>query len=129
MHADKKTEEYKHQELTGKIICCAFEVQNNLGCGFFEKVYQKALLYELKSKGFKVETQKPIKILYKDQNIGIYIADIIVEEKIIVELKTVEFLTKIHTAQTLNYLKASGYEIGFILNFARPRLEYKRVVI
>ncbi|MDO9543083.1 MAG: GxxExxY protein [Kiritimatiellia bacterium] len=129
MHSDKKTKEYKHQDLTGKIISCAFEVQNSLGCGFLEKVYQKALLYELQTKGLKVEIQKPIKIFYKDQNIGIYIADLIVEEKVIVELKTAEFLTKIHLAQTLNYLKASGYEVGLILNFARPRLEYKRVVI
>lgn len=126
MHTDK---EYKHHELTGKIIGCAFEVQNNLGCGFLEKVYQKALLYELQANGLTVETQKSLKIVYKDQNIGTYLADLIVEGKIIVELKTVEFLTKVHMAQTLNYLKASGYEVGLILNFARPKLEYKRVIV
>ncbi|MDP2922786.1 MAG: GxxExxY protein [Candidatus Omnitrophota bacterium] len=125
----KKQGEYKYEELTGKIIACAFEVQNNLGCGFLEKVYHKALLYELKKNGLKVETQKAIKIVYKGEEIGIYIADFVIEDKVIVELKTVEFLSKIHKAQTLNYLKASGCEVGLILNFARPKLEYKRVVI
>lgn len=135
MHTDKikihtdKTEEYKHRELTGEIISCAFEVQNSLGCGFLEKVYQRALIYEFQAKGLKVEIEKPIKIVYKGQNIGIYVADLIVEGKVIVELKTVDFLTKVHTAQTLNYLKASGYEVGLILNFARPKLEYKRLVV
>lgn len=129
MHTDKKSEEYKYQELTGKIISCAFEVQNNLGCGFLEKVYQRALVYELQTKGLKVEIEKPIKIVYKGQNIGTYIADFIIEDKVILEIKTVEFLTKVHTAQALNYLKASGYEVGLILNFARPKLEYKRVVV
>jgi len=129
MHADKKAGEYKYMELTGKIINCAFEVQNNLGCGFLEKVYQKALLYELKTKGLKVENQKAIKIVYKGRDIGTYIADFVIEDKVIVELKTVEYLTKIHKAQTLNYLKASGYEVGLILNFARPKLEYKRVAV
>ena len=128
MHTDKKGEEYKYKELTGKIISCAFEVQNQLGCGFLEKVYQKALLYELQRAGLKTEAQKPIKIVYKDQGIGTYLADFVIEDKVIVELKTVEFLTKIHKAQTLNYLKASGYEVGLLLNFARPKLEYKRVV-
>jgi len=88
MHADAKVKKYKHEALTGKIIRCAFEVQNNLGCGFLEKVYQKALLYELKTAGFKVEAQKPIKIVYKDQDLGTYIADFVIESKVIVELKT-----------------------------------------
>lgn len=129
MHTDKKVGEYKYEELTGKIINCAFEVQNNLGCGFLEKVYHKALLYELQTSGLKVESQKAIKIVYKGQEIGIYIADFVIENKVVVELKTVEFLTTIHKAQTLNYLKASDYEVGLILNFARPKLEYKRVIV
>lgn len=128
MHTDKN-EEYKYQELTGKIISCAFEVQNNLGCGFLEKVYQRALIYEFQTNGLKVEIEKPIKIFYKGKNIGTYMADLIVEGKVIVEFKTAEFLTKVHTAQILNYLKAFGYEVGLILNFARPKLEYKRMVV
>ena len=129
MHTDRKVKEYKYEELTGKIISCAFEVQNNLGCGFLEKVYQNALLYELQIAGLKAEAQKPIKIVYKNRGIGTYIADFVIEDKVIVELKTVEFLTKIHKAQVLNYLKAAGFQVGLILNFARPKLEYKRVVV
>ena len=123
-----KDKEYKYQELTGKIIGCAFEVHNHLGCGFLEKVYEKALIYEMKTNGLRVERQKPIKITYKDQDVGTYLVDLVVGDRVIVELKTVEFLTKIHKAQVLNYLRASGFRVGLILNFSRPRLEYKRVV-
>lgn len=125
----KEEAEYKYQDLTGKIISCAFEVQNNLGCGFLEKVYHQALLRELQTNGLKVETQKAMNIVYKEQKIGTYIADFVVEDKVIIELKTAEFLTKVHKAQVLNYLKASGYKVGLLLNFARPKLEYKRLVI
>lgn len=127
MHIDKK--EYKHKGITEKIIFCAFEVQNNLGCGFLEKVYYKALAYEFNQARLKAELQKSIDIIYKGQEVGRYIPDFIIEEKIIVEVKTVEFLSKVHRAQILNYLKATGYEVGLILNFYNPRLEYKRVVI
>ena len=120
--------EYKHKELTGKILKLAFEVHNLLGCGFLEKVYERALLYELKNAGLKTETQKAIRILYKQQDVGTYIADIIVEGKVVIELKVAEFLATIHKAQVLNYLRATSYEVALILNFAKPRLEYKRVV-
>jgi len=128
MNTDKG-KKYKHQELTSKILSCAFEVHNTLGCGFLEKVYERAMILELQANGLSIETQKPIKITYKGKDVGNYIADIIVENKVIVELKTAEFLTKIHKAQLLNYLRATGYEVGLILNFARPKLEYKRVVV
>lgn len=123
------TDKYKHEKLTEKIIGCAFDVQNNLGCGFLEKVYERALLHEFQAIGLKAEPQKAMKIVYKGKEVGNYIADIVVEDKVIVELKTVEFLSKIHKAQVLNYLKAAGFEVGLILNFARPKLEYKRVVV
>ncbi len=131
INTDKKDDKhrYKYQELTGRILQCAFEVHNHLGCGFLEKVYERALIQELKAKNLKIEYQKSIKIYYKAEFIGNYIADIIVEDKVIVELKVVEFLTKIHKAQMINYLKATGYEVGLILNFAKPRLEYHRIVI
>ncbi len=103
-------------------------MHNALGCGFLEKVYERALILELKAKGLLLETQKGIKIAYKGQNVGTYVADIIVEDKVIVELKVANLLTIIHKAQVLNYLKASGYEVALILNFAKPKLEYKRVV-
>jgi len=123
------TEKYKYQELTGMILKSAFEVHNTLGCGFLEKVYEKALIYELKKKGLSLEVQKAIKIIYKGQEIGTYVADLVVEGKVIVELKVVDFLTSIHKAKALNYLKASGYEVALILNFAKPKLEYKRIVL
>lgn len=130
MNPDKtsKKEEYKYKELTGLILKLAFEVHNTLGCGFLEKVYERALIYEFKINNLKVETQKTMKIVYKDQNVGTYIADIVVEGKVIIELKAIDFLTTIHRAQVLNYLRASGYDVALILNFAKPRLEYKRVI-
>ncbi len=129
IHTDKKdTHRYKYGSLTEKIIGCAFEVQNNLGCGFLEKVYHRALTDEFEGKGLKFSINKSIKISYKKKEVGIYIPDFIVEDKIIVELKTVEFLTKIHVAQVVNYLKATGYTVGLVLNFNKPRLQYKRVV-
>ena len=126
MNSDKK--EYKYRDITGLILKFAFEVHNSLGCGFLEKVYERALIYELNKNDLKAETQKSMKITYKGQSVGIYTADLIVENKVIVELKTVDYLTIIHKAQALNYLKASGYDVALILNFAKPRLEYKRVV-
>ena len=123
-----KVTEYKHRELTGLILEAAFEVHNTLGCGFLEKVYERALICELKKRGLKLETQKAIKIKYKDQEVGTYVADLIVERKVIVELKVVNFLAAIHKAQALNYLRASNCEVALILNFAKPKLEYRRVV-
>lgn len=127
MNTDKK-ETYKYQDLTALILKLAFEVHNALGCGFLEKVYEKALIYELKEEDLKVEAQKPMKIVYKGQNVGTYLADIVVDDRVIIEIKTVDFLSMVHKAQILNYLKASGYEVALILNFAKPRLEYKRLV-
>jgi len=118
----------KYEELTGQVLKCAFEVHNALGCGFLEKVYEKALIHELKSCGLNVETQKAMRIEYKGENVGNYIADLVVNDKVIVELKTAACLTMIHKAQTLNYLRASGHEVALLLNFSKPRLEYKRVV-
>ena len=78
--------------------------------------------------GLKVETQKEIKVIYKGKEVGLYTADIVVEDKIIIELKVVEEIAKIHQAQLLNYLKATGYEVGLIINFAKPKLAYERLV-
>jgi GxxExxY protein len=122
------THRYKYGSLTEKIIRCAFEVHNNLGCGFLEKVYHRALTEEFKAKGLNFSINKSIKIFYKEKEVGLYIPDFIIENKVIVELKTVDFLTKAHIAQVINYLKATGYTVGLILNFNQPRLQYKRVV-
>jgi GxxExxY protein len=123
------TDKLKHEKITHDIIGAAFEVHNTLGCGFLEKVYENALVYELKQAGLKTETQKEFKVPYKKIAAGNYIADIVVEGKIILELKAVEEISKIHQAQLLNYLKASGYQVGLILNFAKTKLEYKRLVM
>ncbi|MBI4712252.1 MAG: GxxExxY protein [Planctomycetes bacterium] len=120
---------FEHKEIIHEILNASFEVHNTLGCGFLEKVYGKALLYELRRRGLKVEAQKEIKVYYKKVEVGNYIADMIVDGKVIIELKTVEEVVKIHEAQLLNYLKASGYKVGLILNFAKTKLEYKRLVM
>ena len=120
---------FKYKELTEQILGAAFEVHNTLGCGFLEKVYENALVYELKQRGLKVTSQKEIKVSYKSQEVGLYVCDILVGEQVIVEVKAVEGITGLHQAQLLNYLKGSGYEVGLILNFGKPKLEYKRLVV
>jgi len=106
-----------------------FEVNRILGSGFLEKVYENALLIELKTRGLKAESQVPVKVFYKEKTVGEYIVDILVEKKVIVELKTVEKFDKVHEAQLLNYLKASGIRIGLLVNFKHPKAEIKRMVL
>ena len=112
--------------LTGAIIGCAFEVLNELGSGFLESVYEKSLLVALKQKGLEAEMQKPIKVDFRGHVVGDFFADLIVEEKILIELKAIRQLAPQHEAQIINYLKATGIETGLLLNFGNPRLEYKR---
>ena len=119
---------FKHSEITEKILGAAFEVHNTLGCGFLEEVYENALIEELRLRGVKVEAQKEIQVFYKNKKVGTYIADLVIEGKVIVGLKAVESISTVHMAQVLNYLKASGYEVGLILNFAKTKLEYQRFV-
>ena len=116
-------------ELTYKINGAVFEVNRILGPGFLEKVYENALLIELRSMGLKADSQVPIKVYYKDEVVGDYTADILVEEQVILELKTVERLEKIHEAQLLNYLRATGIQIGILINFRHTKAEIKRMVI
>ena len=118
----------KHSELTGKIIECAYKVHNALGFGFLETVYQNSLLIELLKSGLKAEKEKPIKVLYENQIVGDYIADIIVEEKVILELKAVKEIHAVHEAQLINYLKATGIEIGLLINFGES-VEIKRKIL
>jgi GxxExxY protein len=115
-------------DITYAINGSVFEVNRVLGPGFLEKVYENALLIELKSRGLKAESQVPIKVLYKEDVVGEYIADILVEQSVIVELKTVESLEKIHEAQLLNYLRATGIRLGLLVNFRHPKAEIKRLV-
>lgn len=119
--------EILHKELSESIIKVFYEVYNELGYGFLEKVYQNAMYFELKSQGFKVEAQKKIKVYYKEELVGDFLADLLINDTIILELKACEGLVKAHYTQTLNYLKATNVEIGLLLNFGE-RPEIKRLI-
>ncbi len=108
-----------HKELTGSILKLFYEVYNELGYGFLEKVYQNALYNELKNNGFDVESQKQIKVYYKNVEVGEYYADLIVNDKVILELKATESITEAHEFQLLNYLKSKNIEVGLLLNFGK----------
>ena len=116
-------------ELTYAIRGAIFEVNNILGPGFLEKIYENALLLELRIRGLKAEGQVPLKVLYKDNVVGEYFADILVENRVIIELKTVERIERIHEAQVLNYLKATGLKIGLLVNYKHQKAEIKRMVL
>lgn len=119
-------EEYKHKELTSAIIGCFYDVYNELGFGFLEKVYENALMMELESKGFVVEKQKQIKVYFKKKLVGEYFADLIVDSNVIIELKAAESIREEHEAQLVNYLKATEIEIGLLLNFGKkPEIKRK----
>jgi GxxExxY protein len=114
--------------ITEKIIGCGFKVSSTLGVGFLEKVYENALAHELRKNGLKVEQQKRFRVFYDGVEVGYYDSDLVVEEKIIVDTKTVRAFDDIHLAQVLNYLKATNLTLGLLLNFAIPKLGIKRVV-
>jgi GxxExxY protein len=116
-------------ELTYQIRGAIFEVNSVLGQGFLEKVYENALMIEFKNKELKAESQVPIAVTYKNEIIGEYFADIVVESSVIIELKAIESLQKVHEAQLLNYLKATGYKVGLLVNFTYPKAEIKRFVL
>ena len=112
-------ENYKHNEITEKIIGAAYKVHNTLGSGFLEKVYQNSLVIEIRALGFGVEVEKPVKVYYHGEVVGNYVADIIVAENVLLEIKAIKELSGIHEAQILNYLKATGIEVGLLINFGR----------
>ncbi len=117
----------KLNEITKRIIGCAYAVSNGLGAGFLEKVYENALCYELQKQGLHAQPQQPIKVLYDGIAVGDYLADIVVEDSIIVELKAVKALDNVHSAQCINYLKATGMKICLLINFGQPKIEIKRL--
>jgi GxxExxY protein len=117
-----------HSDITGKILKAYFNVYNALGYGFLEKVYENAMIIELRKLGLECEKQKQIDVFYENQNIGLYFADIIVENKVIVELKAAEDLIEEHEVQLVNYLKATDIEVGLLLNFGKEA-QYKRKVL
>ena len=112
-------EEYKHKDITEKIIQAFYSVYNELGYGFLENVYQNALCYELMNIGLSVEQQINIDVYYKTHIVGKYKADIIVDDLVIIELKAVEYLVDEHSNQLINYLKATNKEVGLLLNFGK----------
>ncbi len=118
----------QYKEITEKIIGCAYIVYNKMGYGFLESVYEKCLLIELRNAGLKAESQQAITVCYENQIVGDFVADIIVEDSVILELKSVRRLAKVHEAQLVNYLVATGKEIGLLLNFGEQRVEVKRKV-
>jgi GxxExxY protein len=119
--------EILYKGITDSILKAYYDVYNKLGYGFLEKVYQNAMYFELKSLGLKVEAQKQIKVYFKNQLVGEYFADLLVEDKVIVELKACELLMNVHMAQLMNYLKATEIEVGLVLNFGEEP-EFKRII-
>ena len=105
---------------------CAFEVSNELGSGFLESVYEAALKLALTDSGIAVETQKPVEVVFRGQTVGRFYADLLVDEKVIVELKAVQAIAPEHQAQIINYLNATGVQVGLLINFGNPKLEFKR---
>ena len=122
------TNEHELDFLIEKIIGAAYEVANVLGSGFLEKLYERALLEELTLRGLTVQSRFPFEVSYKGRLIGNYFADLLVEGKVIVELKCVDRLANEHMAQCINYLKASGVRIALLINFHHPKVEWKRII-
>ena len=114
---------------TYQINAAIFEVNRKLGPGFLEKVYENALLVESKERGLRAQNQAPINVNYKGKEVGEYFADLIVEDKVIVEVKAIDSLQKVHEAQILNYLKATGFKVGLLVNFTYPEAQIKRFVL
>lgn len=117
--------EYKYSDITEKIIKCSYDVYNSLGSGFLEKVYENALTLKIKKIGLKAEQQYPIKVNFENEVVGEFFADILVEDKIIVELKALQELSDVHEAQLINYLKATKIEVGLLINFG-PNIKIRR---
>jgi GxxExxY protein len=119
----------ERESLIHNVVGAVYEVSNVLGAGFLEKVYERALLKELKARGIKAETQVPCPIAYKGDCVGEYFIDMLVEDYLLVELKCCDSFSNEHIAQCLNYLRASGKNIALLVNFQKPKVEWKRVVL
>ncbi len=124
VHTDRN--ELNH--ISETIIRCAYTIANSIGAGFLEKVYQNSLLIELIDAGLSVEKEKEITITYKNKIVGVYYADILVNQQIIIETKAVQSLHEVHQAQLLNYLKATKLSLGLLINFATPKIQIKRMI-
>jgi GxxExxY protein len=125
MNADERR---YFDSLTEQVLSAVFEVSNTLGAGFLEKVYERALLLELRIRGIRAAAQASLDVTYKGRSVGEYFADMLVEDVLVIELKCVERLGDEHMAQCLNYLRASGLARCLLVNFQRPKVEWKRIV-
>ena len=110
------------------VVGASYEVSNVLGAGFLEKIYERALIEELGLRGLRVKAQAPFPVSYKGRHIGTYAADLVIEDRLLVEVKCVEHFSKEHLAQCINYLKASGLHLALLINFRRPKVEWRRIV-
>jgi len=126
---DTKMNDILYKDLSYQIIGLAMEVHRKLGYGFLEKVYENSLMILYRKEGIRSEQQYPIKVYFDRKVVGNYVADILIENKIIIELKCVEKINNIHKAQALNYLKATRMRLAIILNFAKDKLQYERLVL
>jgi GxxExxY protein len=115
------------EELTGTILEACFEVANELGHGFLESIYAKALGIVLRQKGLSVQSEIHLQVMFRGQPVGEFCADLLVEKQVLVELKAVRALLPEHQAQVINYLKATGIEVGLLVNFGTPKIEFKRL--
>jgi len=129
MPTDSKQHWDSANQITERIIAGVYRVSNGLGSGFVEKVYENALAIELSRDGLEFEQQYPVRVFYTDQPVGDYMADLVVENCVVVELKAVKALDDVHAAQCLNYLKATKLKICLLVNFGRPRVELRRIVL
>src|SRR6056297_1754022 len=117
----------KNEQLTKAILAACFEVSNELGSGFLESVYEKALLIALREKDIEAVAQVPINVSFRGYDIGHFYADILVEDQVIVELKSCQKIAGEHIAQAINYLKATGKEVALLVNFGQRKVEYRRL--
>ncbi len=125
---DRKTQiNMLYRELTEQVIECCLDVIRELGSGFLESVYEKALLVALAQKGLSARSQVPLKVRFRGEVVGEFFADIMIDDKLIVELKAAKALLPEHQAQVINYLKATGTDVGLLVNFGTPKLEVKRL--
>lgn len=129
MNADRADERRLGlDKLTRKVIGCAYEVSNGLGTGFLEKVYENALAHEIRKAGLKVEQQHSIRVRYDGIFVGDFAADLLVEQKVLVELKAAKSFEEVHFVQCMNYLRATGLSVCLLINFGTPKIQIKRFV-
>ena len=116
-----------HEELTYKLIGICFKIHTAIGCGFPERIYHKTIIVELKKEGLDYVTEKLTKVKYEEKEIGMFRLDLVIEDKVIIEIKAVEYMPKVFKEQLLSYLKATEYEVGLLVNFGNAKLEYERI--